>query len=246
MRFLLGIDDTDNLESRGTGYRSRQLGEVIEKMNLGRIKGIVRHQLFVHESIPFTSHNSSASIEVESDFEKELIQACREFLLEFSADGSDAGLCVAKLDFVNEEVKNWGKRAKVEIITKHEAHQIAENQHIFLEGLTGKKIGVIGALAAVGLRAAGNDGRFLMLEGKEIRDIKGVFTKPELQKITSIGNIFEKNTDFQIPENEFIFVDEWMRPILKNGEPILIVEKSDVSDYQWKSANKEFIKRITE
>ena len=29
MRFLVGIDDTDNLESRGTGHRARQLSEAL-------------------------------------------------------------------------------------------------------------------------------------------------------------------------------------------------------------------------
>ncbi len=27
VRLLIGIDDTDNLESRGTGYRASQLGQ---------------------------------------------------------------------------------------------------------------------------------------------------------------------------------------------------------------------------
>jgi len=29
MRFLVGIDDTDNLESRGKGHRARQLSEAL-------------------------------------------------------------------------------------------------------------------------------------------------------------------------------------------------------------------------
>ena len=54
MRILLGIDDTDNLESRGTGYRARQLARSIEAENLGVLKGITRHQLFFDRRIPYT------------------------------------------------------------------------------------------------------------------------------------------------------------------------------------------------
>ena len=34
MRFLIGIDDTDNLESRGTGHRARQLAQQLEAQAL--------------------------------------------------------------------------------------------------------------------------------------------------------------------------------------------------------------------
>ena len=48
MRILIGIDDTDNKDSRGTGYNSRQLAAAIESNNLGKVHGITRHQyLFI-------------------------------------------------------------------------------------------------------------------------------------------------------------------------------------------------------
>ena len=67
MRCLIGIDDTDNLESRGTGFRARQLGGRLAEAGLGKVRGITRHQLFVHPSIPYTSHNSSACLDVDLD-----------------------------------------------------------------------------------------------------------------------------------------------------------------------------------
>ena len=36
MRYLIGIDDTDNLESRGTGFRDRCLGAALAKTGLAR------------------------------------------------------------------------------------------------------------------------------------------------------------------------------------------------------------------
>jgi hypothetical protein len=60
MKLLIGIDDTDNLESRGTGYCVRQLANWLSEKNLVVPLGITRHQLLVDPRIPYTSHNSSA------------------------------------------------------------------------------------------------------------------------------------------------------------------------------------------
>lgn len=60
-------------------------------------------------------------------------------MLRESADGSDVGLCIAKLTDVSNNIISWGNRAKKEILTKAEAHQLAKENNIHLEGLTGKK-----------------------------------------------------------------------------------------------------------
>jgi len=97
MQYYIGIDDTDNLESRGTGYRARQLGTMLEEAGIARLICITRHQLLVHKDIPYTSHNSSACLlmDCEPGKEAELTTFCRDFLLRESAPGSDAGLCIA-------------------------------------------------------------------------------------------------------------------------------------------------------
>ena len=48
---------------------------------------------------------------------------------------------------------------------------LADRHGAHLEGVTGERIGVIGALAAVGLRRGGHDGRFIWLEG--VRELQG-------------------------------------------------------------------------
>lgn len=47
MQILIGIDDTDNLESRGTGHCARQLGLSLVASNLIELQSITRHQLLV-------------------------------------------------------------------------------------------------------------------------------------------------------------------------------------------------------
>ena len=121
IRVYIGIDDTDNKESRGTGYRARKMATLLKNEGLGKISGITRHQLFVHPSIPYTSRNSSACLEIETDNLETLKVFCRDFLLEDSAEGSDVGLCIAIENQISQEVINWGENAKNTVLTKKEA-----------------------------------------------------------------------------------------------------------------------------
>ena len=54
-------------------------------------------------------------------------------------------------------------------------------------GLTGTGGGIIGSLAAVGLRAAGEDGRFLWLPG--LRELEGVHAAQALAELAGIEAI---------------------------------------------------------
>ena len=82
MRYLMGIDDTDNLESRGTGHRARMLGTGLQEAGLATLHSITRHQLLVHPAIRYTSHNSSACLLVEAgDGAPAVVDFARAFLL---------------------------------------------------------------------------------------------------------------------------------------------------------------------
>jgi hypothetical protein len=117
MKYLLGIDDTDNLESRGTGHRTRQLADWLAENQLASPLGITRHQLLVDPQIPYTSHNSSACLSVETGNPDDVWEAAREFLLRESAPGSDAGLTLAKWDSINDCAVSFAKRAKIIVLT---------------------------------------------------------------------------------------------------------------------------------
>ena len=63
---FIGIDNTDLPDSPGTGKLVRRLGSQLEAHGQGRPLGVTRHQLLVHPSILYTSHNSAACLELES------------------------------------------------------------------------------------------------------------------------------------------------------------------------------------
>lgn len=242
MRYLIGIDDTDNLESRGTGHRARQLSTYLADKQLVQPGGITRHQLLVSPEIPYTSHNSSACLGVEAEPEKEELiwQTCCDFLLSESAPGSDAGLCLAKWDQVTAQVRTFGSRAKQVVLTKLEAEQTAQVNQIRLQGLTGTHGGVIGALAGVGLRCAGNDGRFLWLPG--MRELSGYL---EVSVICARGTIDAVRTlnGPDLPPETLVNVGEWMRPILRGGQAILYVEEQN---NEWRILPKQQIKNLSD
>src|SRR6185503_7864697 len=66
---------------------------------------------------------------------------------------------------VQPAVIEFGRRCQRELVTQAEARDLAERSGIRLEGLGGTEDGVIGALAAVGLLASGNDGRVVHRPG---------------------------------------------------------------------------------
>lgn len=164
MHIYLGIDDTDALDTPGSGHVSEELAKTLQQQGLAsRCTAISRHQLFVHQDIPFTSHNSSMcfSAEVGADRLAEVVQTAGRFLQEISAPGSDPGLCLAAGGNPAErQLIAFGLKAKREICSKEEAYALAEQAGIHLSEHGGTGQGVVGALAAIGLRLHGSDGRF--------------------------------------------------------------------------------------
>lgn len=176
-RYYLSFDDTDNMETLGTGHL---LQDFLDHLPYD-CTFISRHQLFVHPDVPYTSHNSAmcALIWESADFDR-LVGDASEYLRSHSAEGSDPGLCVADCQNLShpERIVEWGYRAKKEILQKDEACALAKECGVHLSEQGGDGQGIVGALAAVGLRISGNDGR-----------VKG--TKQVNEYILSVGELLE-------------------------------------------------------
>ncbi|HMA38811.1 MAG TPA: hypothetical protein VKP10_01970 [Gemmatimonadales bacterium] len=242
-RFLIGIDDTDDLLSRGTGFHTRALGRRLEATGVAVPGGITRHQLLVDPRIRYTSHNSAACLTVRArpDAEAALAAACREFLVAESAAGADAGLCIIPFDAADAGIQAFGQRAKRAVLERGDAEQLAGRA--VLEGLTGDGGGVIGALAAVGLRASGSDGRFLWLPGlREATDQR--FRVADLAAATGIERV--QTVDGTPIERDEALVDlgPWPRAVLIGGRAVLLVERASHGEPDsWQAAPKELVKR---
>lgn len=242
-RYLIGIDDTDNLESRGTGALGRLLAAQLIEGGLADVAGITRHQLFVSPEIPYTSHNSSLCLAVEAEHARreQLAEYCSDFLVRESAPGSDAGLCIAPWPIADAALLAFGARAKREVLRRAEAQALASQLGLLLAGLTGDGGGVIGALAGVGLRASGNDGRFLWLAG--LRELSGTYSAGQLYQTARIDSIRTLAGD-EPPMTARINVDPWPRPVLIGGQAVLYVERVlDNAQYDWQILPKDVIKQ---
>ena len=62
---FIGLDDTDTLESRGTGHLARQIAAALAADYA--VLGVVRHQLLRDPRVPCTKNNSSAAILLDGD-----------------------------------------------------------------------------------------------------------------------------------------------------------------------------------
>lgn len=164
MHILISLDDTDNLDSRGTGKLAQILAERIETLGLGTCSAVSRHQLFVHEQIPYTSHNSAMCFEarIGEQHLQRIIDMGRAFLEAECAAGSDPGLCVASVTDARhtDRLIEFGRLAKQAVLSKADAYHLAQEIGIHLSEHGGTGGGVIGALAGIGLRLSGHDGRF--------------------------------------------------------------------------------------
>jgi hypothetical protein len=167
---------------------------------------------------------------------------CRDYLAAESAPGSDAGLCVAPFEAVTDEMMEFGRNAKQQVLTREQAHELADRHGVHLEGVTGERIGVIGALAAVGLRRAGHDGRFIWLEG--VRELQGSWTAGTLLATTGIDSV-ESIDGRPLPADALVCVDPWPRPVLLHGRAVLLAEEIGDGDERsgWRILAKEAIRR---
>jgi tRNA(Ile2) C34 agmatinyltransferase TiaS len=216
MIIYIGMDDTDNLESRGTGRLSRAVAD--ELACDFAIHGVVRHQLLVDPRVPYTSHNSSAVIVADGPENTDLAQLLERVKAQMLADfqpGSDPGLCVTA--FVPEEVTAFGHKAQTDFVTQAEARALAARYGILLEGLGGTQDGVIGSLAGVGLAAEGNDGRYLQV-GK-VRELTGLQT---IDVVLGAGVSAVQTSEGQPVVDGMIMADK-IRPARRNGQPVALV-----------------------
>ena len=218
MKVLIGLDDTDNKESRGTGYLARQIAASLSET--GAVVGVTRHQLLVDPRVPYTSHNSSAAIHLEANGGIDLsvlFDRVRRFMLADFQPGSDPGLCIAAGD-VPDAIVEFGRRAQKEVVTQTQARQLASGVGFRLQGLGGSEDGVIGALAAVGLAACGEDGRYLLVG--RIRELAGL---QPVQALLSAGVVAVKTLDGKPVEQGMVLADK-LRPARRSGMPVQYVD----------------------
>jgi hypothetical protein len=221
MQIYIGFDDTDTTDSdRGTGKLARWFENELPKSC--RLWGVVRQQLLLDQSIPYTTHNSSACAIVEcsdSFLAGDLISRAVHHIERHFIHGSDPGLCLASEDnLALSKLIHFGRACTSRVVTQKEALQAASGSH--LSGHGGTNGGIIGAAAAVGLTAHGWGGRFI--EFGRLRDFPEKVLVSDLER-SGIA-VVSVDRDAQVPAPEDVVDTKgWLRPRLWGGRPVLPV-----------------------
>lgn len=225
MRVLIGIDDTDNLETIGTGRLSRMLAAELCELGLIREWENTRHQFLVHPAIPYTSHNSSACIAALAGATlDEIAAAARAFVLAHEHEGANPGLCIADAEAVPSALVELGKRAQREVLELAPVQRAATElgPRVWWTGETGQ--GVIGAMGGVGLRSTGQDGRYIALRG--IRELRGVLRVDEILAGSGVERVVdEEGRDLE--RDARVDTRDWVRPWLREGRPTFVVRAEE-------------------
>lgn len=216
----IGIDDTDTLGTRGTGHLARMVAAALGAEM--RVLSVTRHQLLEDPRVPCTQKNSAAVIHLDDGADTDLdalFEHARRLMLADFVVGSDPGLCVAQ--DVPGGVAAYGRRVKSSFVTQDEARSVAAAHGIRLEGLGGTQDGVIGALAAVGLAASGDDGRYVLLGG--VRELHGELP---VSALLASGIAALRTPDGGTVTAGRVLAEK-VRPARRGGRPVLFVERDD-------------------
>jgi hypothetical protein len=248
MEILLCIDDTDDLEKgKGTGSLAQTILTTIEENRWGQCERITRHQLLLHEDIPYTSHNSSMcfAAEIEDEHYKNVIDYSMGFLKREHAEGSDPGLCVVKINELKDKQSliEFGKKAQKEVLTKERAYGLARSLDIHLTEHGGTGLGIIGALAGTGLRLSGNDGEFK--GGLKFVQKGEVWKAGELYKHDEIDVIMSLDGKI-LKEDEKIIFGLKSKTIFRGGKSLLLVVPQEINEFNklYKCCNKQQLRNL--
>ena len=219
MQYFIGLDDTDNLESRGTGHLARTMATARRKISACMASRATNcwkmsacRKLLKTAALQFSWKALPYPL-------IEIAMYARKVLLDDFQPGSDPGLCVAA--DVPAEIIAYGQRAQCEFLYQQEPRDLAAAHGLHLEGLGGDEDGVIGALAAVGLAASGGDGRYVQVGS--IRDLEGLLP---LANVLAAGITSVKTLDGETVTEGMILSDK-LRPARRGGQPVLFVERED-------------------
>jgi hypothetical protein len=221
MRIYIGFDDTDTVDSdRGTGKLARWFEN--ELPNSCHLRGVVRQQLLLDDSIPYTTHNSSACAIVETSNHcsiDDLISRAVQHVERHFIPGSDPGLCIVPEDHPGlSKLVHFGRICTTRVVTQKEALQAALDSH--LSGHGGTNDGIIGAAAAVGLTVYGWSGRFI--EYERLRDFPEKVFVSGLERLGITVVSIDRDAQVPTPE-DMVDTKGWLRPRLWGGKPVLPV-----------------------
>ncbi|MCL1978957.1 MAG: DUF1743 domain-containing protein [Methanomassiliicoccaceae archaeon] len=146
VRVIVGIDDTDTKEKGASWVSTLKMGS---KCPIG---SFIEHKIIqLNPKVPNKTTNccsTAVSFAVKEEEIPALIEFCSDFMKEESFSENSV-MTVFKGLRIPDALKEYGMRAKTEILTEDDAVKAAEESGVLVINLTGPA-GVIGAVASIG------------------------------------------------------------------------------------------------
>lgn len=227
---FVAMDDTDMPGTRGTGRLARKIAAQLTRV--ADVVGVSRHQLLRHPDVPMTKNNSAnvihlGSIRTENTVIADMVQAS---MLDEYLDGSDPGLCVSR--HPTAAMTAFGRLAKQRLVTRDAALRVAAGPGTLTRMLGGTNDGIIGAVAAAGLAASGEDGRFVQIGS--VRDLTG--DRP-VRDVVAAGVTRLQTVDGEVVTEGEVATGGRARPEIIGGNPVLLVRADP--DGKWQPVRRD-------
>ena len=222
-KFLLCIDDTDELGGEiSTGLLAEEIAAFAG--SFAPVSFVTRHQLLLDSRINYTSHNSCMCMEARLTEEQKqsVLNFAIELLERKSAPSAEPGIAAAfEKDILNvQELISFGRSAKEIFLSTEQAFEKAREQNVFLKELKSGARGVIGALAGIGLRLSGNDGK---IRGKfELKESN--LSVRELLDLNFIEAVANENFKPLLPDERVKLIGA-LKPVFLDFKATLLVKK---------------------
>lgn len=232
-RFVVGVDDTDVEGAGGTGALVRALAERFVEEGLGEHLGVTRHELLDSPKVKRTTQNCAFAVELQTekslnDVEDWVVRYVRQA----AERRADPGIAILSRHSDMPHVLAFGRRSQNEVMKLDDAGTFSAESNVRLRALGGKRAGSIGALAAVGLRAGGGDGRYVHLNG--LRDLTGRMTAGQMRlACPELTRILDEATGEPMDRDDMIDTGDWVRPRLSEGGPLVLARRTQEDRRLW-------------
>ena len=110
------------------------------------------------------------------------------------------------------------------VVGQREVYQLLNGSRAVIEEVGGSGLGVVGAVAACGLRLGADDGRFIALPG--LRSLEDTLTAGQILERSPIQEIVAEPDGRLLAGDEPVDTQGWVRPVLREGRIRLVVGKN--------------------
>lgn len=244
MKIYVALDDSRQLDGGKAGQTASLLGKYIEARGWGQSAIPSRHRLYPHPETGCKKHNTARSFAADIDGKNlnEFIDYACQLVKSTGTPDSNAGLAIAVPELMDnpDELIQYAYRVKEEMVDKAEAMELAARPGLHVFEINGSGNGVIGALAAVGLRMTGNDGQFrgkLQVGSGEdyIASVKEIVDNTYVEQV--------KNMDYEnISDFEYVRMGEKVKVVLLDHKYTLMVFPTDIEHPKWQTSTTHMLR----